>query len=74
MGSLANRECLVHYINIVRVVICYPDNDWLQIDLKKMPLGKLSKKQIKSAYSVLTELQGVSCLGGPASEGLFSFV
>jgi len=31
----------------------------LQIDLKKMPLGKLSKKQIKSAYSVLTELQKV---------------
>ena len=30
-----------------------------QIDLKKMPLGKLSKKQIESAYKVLTELQGV---------------
>lgn len=25
-----------------------------------MPLGKLSKKQIQSAYSVLTELQQVS--------------
>jgi len=31
-----------------------------QIDLKKMPLGKLSKKQIESAYKVLTELQQVS--------------
>ena len=31
-----------------------------QIDLKKMPLGKLSKKQIESAYRVLTELQQVS--------------
>lgn len=30
-----------------------------QIDMKKMPLGKLSKKQIQSAYKVLTELQGV---------------
>lgn len=30
-----------------------------EIDLKKMPLGKLSKKQIESAYKVLTELLGV---------------
>ena len=28
-----------------------------QIDMKKMPLGKLSRRQMKSAYSVLTELQ-----------------
>ncbi|KAK2177762.1 hypothetical protein NP493_581g01048 [Ridgeia piscesae] len=28
-----------------------------EIDLKKMPLGKLSKKQIESAYKVLSELQ-----------------
>ncbi|XP_070576368.1 poly [ADP-ribose] polymerase 1-like [Ptychodera flava] len=28
-----------------------------EIDLKKMPLGKLSKRQIESAYAVLTELQ-----------------
>ncbi|NP_001191521.1 poly-(ADP-ribose) polymerase I [Aplysia californica] len=28
-----------------------------EIDMKKMPLGKLSKRQIQSAYSVLTELQ-----------------
>ncbi|EYC34493.1 hypothetical protein Y032_0001g441 [Ancylostoma ceylanicum] len=28
-----------------------------QLDLDKMPLGKLSRKQIMSAYSVLTELQ-----------------
>lgn len=27
-----------------------------EIDMKKMPLGKLSKRQIQSAYSVLTEL------------------
>jgi len=26
-----------------------------------MPLGKLSKKQIESAYKVLTELQQVGC-------------
>jgi poly [ADP-ribose] polymerase len=29
---------------------------WNQIDLKKMPLGKLSKKQIQDAYKILTEL------------------
>ena len=28
-----------------------------QIDLTKMPLGKLSKKQIGSAYAILTEVQ-----------------
>lgn len=28
-----------------------------QLDLEKMPLGKLSKKQIQKAYSVLSELQ-----------------
>ncbi|XP_035211532.1 poly [ADP-ribose] polymerase 1-like [Stegodyphus dumicola] len=30
-----------------------------EIDLKKMPLGKLSKKQIEAAYAVLTEAQQV---------------
>ncbi|KYN13833.1 PREDICTED: poly [ADP-ribose] polymerase [Trachymyrmex cornetzi] len=30
-----------------------------EIDLDKMPLGKLSKKQIEKAYAVLTELQEV---------------
>ncbi|KAK7104156.1 poly [ADP-ribose] polymerase 1-like [Littorina saxatilis] len=28
-----------------------------EIDMKKMPLGKLSKRQIESAYKILTELQ-----------------
>ena len=32
----------------------------LQIDMKKMPLGKLSKRQIQSAYRVLTELNQVN--------------
>lgn len=36
----------------------YHDNI-LQIDLKKMPLGKLSKKQLEQAYSVLGEAQQV---------------
>ena len=31
-----------------------------QIDLKKMPLGKLSKRQIESAYTILTELTNVN--------------
>lgn len=30
-----------------------------ELDLEKMPLGKLSKKQIHSAYSVLKELEEV---------------
>ncbi|VDM57689.1 unnamed protein product [Angiostrongylus costaricensis] len=30
-----------------------------QLDLDKMPLGKLSKKQITNAYSILTELQSI---------------
>ncbi|XP_011882597.1 PREDICTED: poly [ADP-ribose] polymerase isoform X2 [Vollenhovia emeryi] len=30
-----------------------------EIDMDKMPLGKLSKKQIESAYAVLTELQEI---------------
>lgn len=31
-----------------------------QIDLQKMPLGKLSKRQIQAAYSILSEVQQVS--------------
>ena len=30
-----------------------------QIDLKKMPLGKLSRRQIENAYTVLGEAQQV---------------
>ena len=33
---------------------------FVQIDLKKMPLGKLTRRQIESAYSVLGEAQRVS--------------
>ena len=44
-----------HYILInYNSVFCI-----FQIDLKKMPLGKLSKRQIESAYKVLNELLGV---------------
>jgi hypothetical protein len=32
----------------------------LQIDLQKMPLGKLSRRQIQAAYSILSEVQQVS--------------
>ncbi|XP_077994827.1 poly [ADP-ribose] polymerase 1-like [Glandiceps talaboti] len=35
-----------------------------EIDLKKMPLGKLSKRQIESAYSVLSEAQKLLEKGG----------
>uniref|UniRef100_A0A673I2X4 Poly [ADP-ribose] polymerase n=1 Tax=Sinocyclocheilus rhinocerous TaxID=307959 RepID=A0A673I2X4_9TELE len=34
-----------------------------EIDLQKMPLGKLSKRQIQSAYSLLSEVQQVGLSG-----------
>ena len=49
----------------------------LQIDTKKMPLGKLSKKQIESAYKVLSEalefiksLEDASAEDGDAAAGI----
>lgn len=42
----------------------------LQLDLQKMPLGKLSKKQIQQAYSVLTDLQELVKTGGSNSRFL----
>ncbi|XP_048732716.1 poly [ADP-ribose] polymerase 1-like [Ostrea edulis] len=41
-----------------------------EIDLKKMPLGKLSKKQITSAYGVLTELTNLMEKGGTETQFL----
>ncbi|KAL5008566.1 hypothetical protein ScPMuIL_014147 [Solemya velum] len=41
-----------------------------EIDLKKMPLGKLSKRQIESAYKVLTELQQLIEKSGSQSQFL----
>ncbi|ESN96355.1 hypothetical protein HELRODRAFT_95414 [Helobdella robusta] len=38
-----------------------------EIDLRKMPLGKLSMKQIESAYSVLTDAQQLISTGGSQS-------
>lgn len=43
-----------------------------EIDLKKMPLGKLSKNQIKLAYSVLTEVQQILLTGSNAMKILDS--
>lgn len=51
---LAHVSCLLPYFVSM-----------FQIDLKKMPLGKLSKKQISSAYGVLTELTKVCDDVGP---------
>ena len=31
----------------------------MQIDLSKMPLGKLSRKQIETAYKILAEVQNL---------------
>ncbi|XP_077528678.1 poly-(ADP-ribose) polymerase [Haemaphysalis longicornis] len=39
-----------------------------EIDLTKMPLGKLSKRQIQKAYSVLTELSELAKSGGSESQ------
>lgn len=36
-----------------------------ELDMDKMPLGKLSKKQIEKAYSVLTELQDIMKKSNP---------
>jgi len=41
-----------------------------ELDLEKMPLGKLSKKQIQQAYSVLSDLQELVKSGGPDSRFL----
>ncbi|XP_069743933.1 poly [ADP-ribose] polymerase 1 isoform X1 [Narcine bancroftii] len=39
-----------------------------EIDLQKMPLGKLSKRQIQSAYSILNEVQQVVAAAGLDSQ------
>ncbi|KAH0622650.1 hypothetical protein JD844_025138 [Phrynosoma platyrhinos] len=39
-----------------------------EIDLQKMPLGKLSKRQIQSAYSILNEVQQAVSDGGTDSQ------
>ncbi|XP_067841290.1 poly [ADP-ribose] polymerase 1 [Heptranchias perlo] len=39
-----------------------------EIDLQKMPLGKLSKRQIQSAYSILNEVQQVVANSGTESQ------
>ncbi|XP_051881055.1 poly [ADP-ribose] polymerase 1 isoform X2 [Pristis pectinata] len=39
-----------------------------EIDLQKMPLGKLSKRQIQSAYSILNEVQQVVASAGSESQ------
>ncbi|XP_039604229.1 poly [ADP-ribose] polymerase 1 [Polypterus senegalus] len=41
-----------------------------EIDLLKMPLGKLSKRQIQSAYSILNEVQQTVSTGGTESQVL----
>ncbi|XP_012872731.1 PREDICTED: poly [ADP-ribose] polymerase 1 [Dipodomys ordii] len=39
-----------------------------EIDLQKMPLGKLSKRQIQAAYSILSEVQQVVSEGSNSSQ------
>nr|XP_030724329.1 poly [ADP-ribose] polymerase 1 isoform X1 [Globicephala melas] len=39
-----------------------------EIDLQKMPLGKLSKRQIQAAYSILSEVQQVLSQGSSDSQ------
>ncbi|XP_036864787.1 poly [ADP-ribose] polymerase 1 isoform X1 [Manis javanica] len=39
-----------------------------EIDLQKMPLGKLSKRQIQAAYSILSEVQQVVSQGSSDSQ------
>ena len=54
--SILKEHCVVFCMkHICEYLICP-----FQIDLQKMPLGKLSKRQIQSAYALLTEVQQVS--------------
>uniref|UniRef100_A0ABI7WKT4 Poly [ADP-ribose] polymerase n=1 Tax=Felis catus TaxID=9685 RepID=A0ABI7WKT4_FELCA len=47
----------------------YPlEIDYGQIDLQKMPLGKLSKRQIQAAYSILGEVQQAVSQGSSDSQ------
>uniref|UniRef100_A0A7I2V3E1 Poly [ADP-ribose] polymerase n=1 Tax=Homo sapiens TaxID=9606 RepID=A0A7I2V3E1_HUMAN len=47
----------------------YPlEIDYGQIDLQKMPLGKLSKRQIQAAYSILSEVQQAVSQGSSDSQ------
>lgn len=39
----------------------------LEIDVNKMPLGKLSKRNIQQGYEVLTEIQGILKKGDPSN-------
>eukprot|EP00696_Hemimastix_kukwesjijk_P019757 gnl/Hemi2/9123_TR3166_c0_g1_i1.p1 gnl/Hemi2/9123_TR3166_c0_g1~~gnl/Hemi2/9123_TR3166_c0_g1_i1.p1 ORF type:complete len:659 (-),score=334.21 gnl/Hemi2/9123_TR3166_c0_g1_i1:220-2196(-) len=40
------------------------------IDIKKMPLGKLTKKQVKTGYEILTEIQDLLKRGGASRSAL----
>lgn len=50
--SIQNLMRLIFDVNEMKKVMLE-----FEIDMDKMPLGKLSKKQIEKAYAVLTELQ-----------------
>ncbi|UYV80414.1 PARP1 [Cordylochernes scorpioides] len=50
--AVQNLICLIFDVETMKKAMLE-----FEIDLKKMPLGKLSKKQIEAAYKVLSELQ-----------------
>ncbi|CAL1526877.1 unnamed protein product [Lymnaea stagnalis] len=50
--SVQNIICMIFDVESMKKAMME-----FEIDMKKMPLGKLSKRQIQSAYSILTELQ-----------------
>ena len=56
--SLGTTVQLGEGIIILDLTFDIPQN-LLQIDLTKMPLGKLSRKQIESAYKILAEVQNL---------------
>lgn len=51
-----------------------------ELDMEKMPLGKLSQKQLKSAMKVLSEISDLIAIGGSnpqfidASNRFYSFI
>lgn len=51
---------LIFDVNLMKKVMLE-----FELDTEKMPLGKLSKKQLQKAYAVLTELQEITKAGQP---------
>lgn len=63
--AVQDLVCMIFDVETMKKVLIE-----FEIDLNKMPLGKLSRRQIESAYSLLTELQEIIESGGAESKFL----